>query len=60
MTNIAASHRLWAFFAFTVSVLAPALLAQEPSVTPAGAALPLGGPALREARTDRQIGEGLT
>ena len=60
MTNVAAPHRLRTFFAFAVTILAPALLAQEPLVNPAGSGLTLGGPALREARTDRQVGDGLT
>jgi hypothetical protein len=59
MTDAAAPHRRRAFFAFAVTILAPALLAQAPPVKPPGGALPLGNPALREERTDRQVGEGL-
>lgn len=43
----------------TISV-ASALIAQAPPVAQGGPALPLGGPALTEQRTDRAIGDGLT
>ncbi len=66
MSNIAAPARrqatplaLGVLFLACIAV-AGSLLAQEPSAGPAAGALPLGGPALREARTDRQVGEGLT
>lgn len=60
MSNITPSRRLGFRLVLAVLTLAPALLAQEPSVRLAGPALPLGGSALHEERTDRTIGEGLT
>ena len=44
-------------FVLALMTVAPVLLAQEPSVKPAGRALPLGGSALHEERTDREIGD---
>jgi hypothetical protein len=58
--SVTPTRRSGFFLALVVLTLAHALLAQEPSVRPAGGALPLGNSALHEERTDRQIGEGLT
>lgn len=55
MTIVAAPRRRQVFFASAVAMLAPVLLAQQPSVKPALGALPLGGPTLREERPDRQV-----
>src|SRR5512137_1877068 len=66
MSNFAARARrqaaLLALAALTPAfvILASVLLAQEPSSGPAARALPLGGRGLREERTGRQIGNGLT
>lgn len=59
MSNIT-SRRLRFRLVLAVLTVAPALLAQQPPAKPAGSVLPLGGAALHEQRTDRQIGEGLT
>lgn len=55
---ITPTRRTMLALALAVVTSAHALLAQEPA--PGAVALPLGVSSLREERTDRQVGEGLT